>query len=228
MAKSYEDYGYLEKDRALRSAADDYNIDWKSYQPEDRGSAERFRYKDLEKDLLVAAANDYDLRMSTQAAKQGGYEGASDLPSGYDTMDDYFAGRAFQESVFNDNDLGNTYNGPYGNDAAGVTNFLVNYNKDAQTKSSTQTEPSIDPITITHNFGFDGKGTKKDYEAGIQDKKNSIKKYENAFTTVGDRFFPGSEADDFSNAYKKEVIKGLQKANIATRGPGSGFNGEGF
>ena len=89
-------------------------------------------------------------------------------------------------------------------------------------------EPSIDPITITHNFGFDGKGTKEDYEAGIQDKKNSIKEYENASTTVGDRFFPGSDANDFASAYKNKVMSGLQKANIATRGPGSGFNGEGF
>lgn len=89
-------------------------------------------------------------------------------------------------------------------------------------------EPSIDPITITHNFGFDGNGTKKDYEAGIQGKKDSINEYENAFSTIGDRLVPSSNADDFASAYKNKVMSGLQKANIATRGPGSGFNGEGF
>ena len=130
MAKSWDEMSPLEKDRNSKEYAKMYGVDYDSFQPEDTGSQENFRQKDFDEALSRAANNHYDTRRSIEAAKQAGYEGASDLAKGISNMDEFTNAHNFLKDYHKAELGGNKFSSR--NDMANVTSSFVDMDRDRQ------------------------------------------------------------------------------------------------
>ena len=138
----YDKLGYHGKLEADKRMAGQYGIDVSQYGNQGRpgaGGVQKKSWDDLKKDGASAAANDYDVRRSIEAAQLAGNKKAQKLGQGISNASEAYAATRFMEKTHK-NRMGNTgaYDGA--NDQGNVTNYWVNKDRSNFTDSMTAAE----------------------------------------------------------------------------------------
>ncbi len=127
----YNKLGYLGKREADKRMAKDYGIDLSQYgnggRPGENPSGKK-SYDQLKKDVSRAAANDYDVRRSLEAASLSGNKKAQKIGTIGSASDAYAATRFMEKTHKKRMELGGAYDGD--NDQGAVTNYWVNKDRD--------------------------------------------------------------------------------------------------
>ena len=123
MAKSWDELGYGRQDKELRNLAEQFGLDMNDYSRNNYDHHGLKSFEDLEKDIVAAAANDYDYRESLAAGKASGNKHFKDLGDGISSMSEVWAVGKGMKGVYKDN--GNTGNYSSENDRANVTKSLT-------------------------------------------------------------------------------------------------------
>ncbi len=127
----YDKLGYHGKREADKRMAGQYGIDTSKYGNTGRPGqnyAGKKSYDDLKKDVAKAAANDYDVRRSLEAASLSGNEKAQKIGNISNASEAYAATRFMEKTHKNRMGNGGAYDGA--NDQGGVTNYWVNKDRD--------------------------------------------------------------------------------------------------
>jgi len=126
MAKSWDDLEYHKKDKKLREYADQYGIDPSDYARGERESGaygNKGSWDDFEKDVLAAAANDYDTRRSIEAGKAADNKRFAGIGDGISNLSElHDVNKALKGTH---KDMGNTGKFSSANDYGNVTSYLV-------------------------------------------------------------------------------------------------------
>ena len=127
-APAYWDY---RGDEFRRDQAEKYGIDMSGYsrfgdQSGARGTPTK-SYEDLERAIAAAARNDYDIRRTIEAADQ--LDMKHGIDRGVEDMQDVYDYYSFGKQVHK-KDMGNGGKFSSSNDFAGVTNYLVNKDRE--------------------------------------------------------------------------------------------------
>ena len=123
----YDKLGVMGKREADKRMAKDYGIDSSEYGNQGRPGENytgKKSYDDLKKDVARAAANDYDVRRSLEAASLAGNKKAQKIGTIGSASDAYAATRFMEKTHKNRMELGGAYDGD--NDQGAVTNYWVN------------------------------------------------------------------------------------------------------
>jgi len=127
----YNKLGYHGKQEADRKMAKQYGIDVSKYGNQGRPGENynnKKTYDDLKKDISSAAANDYDVRRSLEAASLSGNKKAQKIGSISNASEAYAATRFMEKTHKKRMGNGGAYDGA--NDQGGVTNYWVNKDRD--------------------------------------------------------------------------------------------------
>jgi hypothetical protein len=130
-SSKYDKLGYHGKQEADRKMAKQYGIDVSEYGNQGRpgvGGVKKKSWDDLKKDVSSAAANDYDVRRSLEAASLAGNKKAQKIGSISNASEAYAASRFMEKTHKNRMGNGGAYDGA--NDQGGVTNYWVNKDRD--------------------------------------------------------------------------------------------------
>jgi len=214
----YNKLGYFGKQNADLEMAKAYGIDTSQYGNQGRPGENynnKKSYEDLRKDVASAAANDYDLRRSLEAAQLAGNKKAQKIGNVSNAAEAYAATRFMEKTHKNRMDNGGAYDGA--NDQAGVTNYWVNKDRNKLTESLTPEAPALIEPTKPEDqgpqFTIDAE-TANEKEAA---RDLRIEEYEKNRATNG--FFGSDSANNYLDDYKLNVTSGLKKAGVPTRGP---------
>jgi len=123
----YNKLGYFGKIEADKKMAKQYGIDVSEYGNQGRPGENynnKKSYDDLKRDVSRAAANDYDVRRSLEAASLAGNKKAKKIGSISNASEAYAATRFMEKTHKNRMDNGGAYDGA--NDQGGVTSYWVN------------------------------------------------------------------------------------------------------
>ena len=123
----YNKLGYFGKQQADKRMAKQYGIDVAEYGNQGRPGENynnKKSYDDLKKDIARAAANDYDVRRSLEAASLAGNKKAQKIGSISNASEAYAATRFMEKTHKNRMGNGGAYDGA--NDQGGVTSYWVN------------------------------------------------------------------------------------------------------
>ncbi len=213
----YDKLGVMGKREADMRMAKDYGIDVSQYGNTGRPGenyTNKKSYDDLRNDVTRAAANDYDVRRSIEAAQASGNKKAQKIGSISNASEAYAATRFMEKT--HKNRMGNTGSYDGANDQGNVTNYWVNKDRDkfrasfASEEQATESTPDSTSVLEDYNDPIEFKHS-PDLQAAQQrlDKyKQSIGKY-NLFGKVNDN---PPKADDqadaanmFTTNYKKDV-----------------------
>jgi len=159
----YNKLGYFGKQEADRKMANHYGIDVSEYGNQGRPGENynnKKSYDDLKRDISNAAANDYDVRRSLEAASLAGNKKAQKIGSIDSASDAYAATRFMEKTHKNRMGNGGAYDGA--NDQGGVTSYWVNKDRDKlqnsmsvsdqqkeATESSSKEEPYVPSKEMT-------------------------------------------------------------------------------
>jgi hypothetical protein len=127
----YNKLDYHGKQQADRQMAKQYGIDVSEYGNQGRPGENynnKKTYDDLKKDISSAAANDYDVRRSLEAASLSGNKKAQKIGSISNASEAYAATRFMEKTHKNRMGNGGAYDGA--NDQGGVTSYWVNKDRD--------------------------------------------------------------------------------------------------
>ena len=132
---SYDKKDFLGKYKANNEMAEAYGIDSSQYltrhgQVRPGGSTTKKSFEQYEKDIANAAANDYDVRRSLEAAKLSGNKKAQKIESVSDLSSAYAASKFMKKTHKNRMENGGAYDGA--SDQAGVTDYWVNKERSKQ------------------------------------------------------------------------------------------------
>ena len=137
---SYDKKDFLGKYKANNEMAEAYGIDSSQYQTRHgqvRPGAHTTKksFDQYEKEIANAAANDYDVRRSLEAAKLSGNKKAQKIGNVSDLSSAYAASKFMKKTHKNRMEMGGAYDGA--NDQAGVTDYWVNKDRNKLTESLT-------------------------------------------------------------------------------------------
>ena len=127
----YNKLGVMGKRDADKRMAAQYGIDVSEYGNQGRPGENynnKKSYDDLKKDISRAAANDYDVRRSLEAAQLSGNKKAQKIGSISNASEAYAATRFMEKTHKNRMDNGGNYDGA--NDQGNVTKYWVNKDRD--------------------------------------------------------------------------------------------------
>jgi hypothetical protein len=127
----YNKLGYFGKIEADKKMAKQYGIDVSEYGNTGRPGENynnKKSYDDLKKDISSAAANDYDVRRSLEAASLSGNKKAQKIGSISNASEAYAATRFMEKTHKKRMANAGAYDGA--NDQGGVTNYWVNKDRD--------------------------------------------------------------------------------------------------
>ena len=130
----YNKLGYFGKQEADKRMAKQYGIDVSEYGNQGRPGENynnKKSYDDLKRDISRAAANDYDVRRSLEAAQLSGNKKAQKIGSISNASEAYAATR-FMEKTHKKR-MANTGNYDGANDQGNVTKYWVNKDRDKLT-----------------------------------------------------------------------------------------------
>ena len=235
------------------------------YQREDTGSQEAFDQDGhFYDDLMKLANNDFDWRMSSQAAKlQAGdvdYEFADkkwsemsdsereglkreehmankeagvipdprfeNVPNAINSLEDLFYANKFMKDTWDDEKLGDKdYKRGYGtsDQRARVTDFYVNADRNkllediTAAKEEETAEPEVAPIDPNVPIALSEDAQKA---VNFVDNHSWLDNYSTMYKARNEGKSPTVE-NDFLDKYKLNLIDGMQKAAVPTRGPGA-------
>ena len=212
----YNKLGYLGKRDADRKMAKQYGIDVSEYGNGGRPGQHTTKksYDQLKKDVSRAAANDYDVRRSLEAASLSGNKKAQKIGSISNASDAYAASRFMEKTHKKRMELGGAYDGA--NDQGAVTNYWVNKDRDklkasfATEDQATEADPDGDSVLQDFDDPIEFEHSQK-----VKDAKSRVDKYtmnlgkNNLFGKVNDPVSSSNDqaaaADSFVNGYKKDL-----------------------
>ena len=213
----YNKLGYFGKQEADKKMAKHYGIDLSQYGNGGRPGenyTNKKSYDQLKKDVSRAAANDYDVRRSLEAASLAGNKKAQKIGSISNASEAYAATRFMEKTHKNRMENGGAYDGA--NDQGGVTNYWVNKDRDklrasfATEDQSTEADP--DNSSVLEDFGDP---IEFEHSQKVKDAKSRVDKYtmsigkDNLFGKVNDpvpaKNDQATAADSFVNDYKNDV-----------------------
>jgi len=175
MGKSYDKLNRWEQRNKDRMMAKEMGIDVSKYQEADRGSEGSYDWGALRDEMRRRDNSNYNTRRSIEAAKLAGYEGADALPNHASNMEEFYQTREFMQGI-HENSLGNTGKYSYGgDDAAGVTKYLVEQDRSNFKDSMTD--------LLTPKDGGDGSKAKEPEKPYVpsermQQANDFVKQYE--------------------------------------------------
>ena len=183
--------------------------------------------KDVEKDMVNAARNDYDLRRTLEAAAMSGKGKAQKiLDRGFKNAGDITNAINFSEKAAKRHGQGGDFSSA--SDYMGLTQSMVE--RDRRKMIEGLEIPDADDINAVKpdpGPSFDGEETD-----AMRKNREEVEAYEAGMSSEGTRIFggdPASSAKGFSDEYKLNVARGLELSGKKTRGPESGLvPGEGF
>jgi hypothetical protein len=175
----YDKLGYHGKQEADRKMAKQYGIDVSEYGNQGRPGTNytnKKSYDDLKQDVARAAANDYDVRRSIEAAQLAGNKKAQKIGSISNASEAYAATRFMEKTHKNRMGNGGAYDGA--NDQGGVTNYWVNKDRDKlkdsmsvsdQQKEAAASSPKEEPYKPSKEM-TDAREKVAAWESGTYDK----------------------------------------------------------
>ena len=137
----YNKLGVMGKREADKRMAGHYGVDLSNYGNTERPGASysgKKDWDDLSADVARAAANDYDVRRSLEAASMAGNKKAQKIGSISTASDAYAATRFMEKTHKNRMENGGAYDGA--NDQGGVTSYWVNKDRNKLMDSMTANE----------------------------------------------------------------------------------------
>ena len=129
----YDKLGYFGKQEADKRMAKDYGVDLSQYGNTGRPGQNytgKKSWDELSKDVARAAANDYDVRRSIEAAQASGNKKAQKIGSISNASEAYAATRFMEKTHKNRMENGGAYDGA--NDQGNVTNYWTNKQRDKE------------------------------------------------------------------------------------------------
>ena len=166
----YDKLSYTGKREADKRMAGQYGIDLSNYGNTERPGASysgKKDWDDLSADVARAAANDYDVRRSLEAASMAGNKKAKKIGSISTAADAYAATRFMEKTHKNRMENGGAYDGA--NDQGGVTSYWVNKDRSKLTAGMSTEEQQEDaqkpdePYTPSKEL-TDARKTVEDYD----------------------------------------------------------------
>lgn len=147
MSKSkYNKLGYFGKQQADREMAEQYGIDVSEYGNQGRPGenyTNKKSYDDLKSDIARAAANDYDVRRSIEAAQASGNKKAQKLGQGISTASEAYDAQRFMEKTHS-NRMDNTGNYDGANDQGNVAKYWTDKQASQYAKQGDLNKMSVD------------------------------------------------------------------------------------
>ena len=222
----YDKLSYFGKREADKRMAKEYGIDVSEYGNGGRPGenyTNKKSYDDLKRDVARAAANDYDVRRSIEAAQLSGNKKAQKIGSISNASEAYAATRFMEKTHKKRMGNGGNYDGA--NDQGNVTKYWVNKDRDKLTESfSSNSEPSDDEqtgeaITPTDTFTEPSEETVKARETvkAWQDSNLGGDVYGTKSTSPATSAFEqekkravSTNVDEFVANYKNDVYKGAK------------------
>ena len=216
----YNKLGYFGKREADKRMAEQYGIDLSQYGNSGRPGASyggKKDWDDLSGDVASAAANDYDLRRSIEAAQVSGNKKAQKIGSISNASEAYAATRFMEKT--HKNRMGNTGNYDGANDQGNVTkywndkadNFLMSKIDALSNYDDEQTNTAITPDTPEepHELSFalsKQAGILEDWEKGYGAGGN-LSPYKNNFQDMAfnpeetNPYRPTTDVNEFAQQY---------------------------
>ena len=243
MGKKSSTFDYMHGTGDIGKMMDRYGIEGASYGSVQRGGTQR-SMKDVEKDIAAAMMNDYDTRRSFEAAAMAGNDSAKKFAKKGFKAGNIYDGYEAYEGLKKEYVGGGGMNGA--KNRAGLTYAAVKADREAQTAEYENQFASIDDVTDIQTSVDDfkeemmnklknGETKQSEYDLKLEQDKQDINEFDEGFTDVGGKLFGDDRkgkndagAYVYNEDYKGKVKEGLKGAGIETRGPGSGFYGEGF
>ena len=147
MGKSkYDKLGYFGKREADEKMAKQYGIDLSQYGNQGRPGenyTNKKSYDDLKRDVARAAANDYDVRRSIEAAQASGNKKAQKLGQGISNASEAYDAQRFMEKTHS-NRMGNTGNYDGANDQGNVAKYWTDKQASQYAKQGDLNKMSVD------------------------------------------------------------------------------------
>jgi|TARA_B100001094_G_C18180460_1_gene800607 hypothetical protein len=239
MPKDWEKLGPGKQAKLAREYGELFDIDRDQFQEKDTGSQGYFD-SDAYRAAIAKAANDnYEFKESIELAKLSGYEGADDLSKGINNMDELQNAYHFMKGIHED-ELKNTGKFSSANDLGNVTNYLAKYDRDALKDyiASSAEKPTTDEPVVPVVDPEDTKLSDRTKEAIEYVDNHSwydpdVKLVQDtipltAAATDMNAGIANKVASAFTDKYKLNLVAGLQKADIPTRGAGAPGTPGGF
>ncbi len=214
----YDKLGYLGKREADRKMAKQYGIDVSEYGNGGRPGQHTTKksYDQLKKDVSRAAANDYDVRRSLEAASLSGNKKAQKIGNISNASDAYAASRFMEKTHKKRMELGGAYDGA--NDQGAVTDYWVNKDRSKMLESIAEDQKNslaseeqanpkpedLEPFDFEYSDKVQGAKDRIDeYELDVRSGK-SIFNQDNNTPVAGDD--QAAAADAFVDIYKADLL----------------------
>ena len=183
--------------------------------------------KDVEKDLLKAAAGDASFVNALQSAAMSGKGKAKKiLDKGIKNIGDLTNANNFLEKAAKRHGQGGSFSSP--SDRMGLAYSMAKRDRNKMIEGlEIPDADDINAVKPDAGPSFDGEETD-----AMRKNREEVEAYEAGMGSEGTRIFggdPASSAKGFSDEYKLNVARGLELSGKKTRGPESGLvPGEGF
>ncbi len=172
----YDKLGVMGKREADKRMAEQYGIDLSQYGNTGRPGqnyTNKKSYDDLKKDVATAAANDYDVRRSIEAAQASGNKKAQKIGSISNASEAYDATRFMEKT--HKNRMGNTGSYDGANDQGNVTNYWTE-----KQASKYATKSDLDDMSVDSQIKDAKKVTEPEYSESshLSDAKERVMNFQ--------------------------------------------------